>query len=190
MTDAAKPRRRWLLYSLITLLVLVVLAGIAMTWVAIRVQRTMRQSEAVEAILEAGGVVRYDFEVDQSGNRLPKASLPGPAWVRYWTGYDLDSNVVEAEVQTDATLEGIKDLPLLRRLHLFSTRITDAGLRHLKMSPQLEVLYLENVGVTDVGLQHLEQLPQLKGLYLDKTQVTEKGVMKLQKALPNCVIAR
>jgi hypothetical protein len=113
MTDT--PRRRWLLYSLITLLLPVVLAGIGLRWVAIRVQRTMRQSEAVEAIVKAGGGVRYDFEMDQSGNRLPKASLPGPAWVRYWIGYDLDSNVVEAEVQTDATLEGIRDLPLLRR---------------------------------------------------------------------------
>jgi hypothetical protein len=66
MTDAPKPRRRWLRYSLITLLVLVVSAGIAMSWIAHRLQRSMRQHEAVEAILKTGGAVRFDFEIDHT----------------------------------------------------------------------------------------------------------------------------
>jgi hypothetical protein len=166
MTDTPKPRRRWLRYSLITLLVVVLLTSIAMSWFAHRLQKSMRQHEAVEAILVAGGGVKFDFEIDQSGNPLPEASPPGPAWLRHWVGDDIASNVVEAEVQTDAALEGIKDLPQLHQLHLFSQ------------------------GITDAGLEHLEQLPQLETLYLENTQVTEQGVRKLQKALPNCQIAR
>lgn len=166
MTDIPKPRRRWLRYGLITLLVLVVSAGIAMSWFAHRLQRSMRQHEAVEAILRSGGVVRFDFEIDQAGNPLAEASPPGPAWLRYWIGDDLCSNVVEAEVQADTALECVKDLPQLQRLHLFSS------------------------GITDAGLEHLEQLPQLETLYLEKTQVTEQGVGKLQEALPDCRIIR
>ena len=67
-------------------------------------------------------------------------------------------------MQTDKALEGVKDLPQLRRLHLFSKR------------------------VTDVGLRDLEQMDQLETLYIEQTQVTEQGVRKLQKALPNCQI--
>lgn len=165
MTNAPR-RRRWLRYSLITLLVLVLVAGIAMTWFAHRLQRSARQHEAVEAILATGGGVEFDFEVDQAGNPLPKPEFPGPAWLRSWVGDDICSNVVEAEVQTDTALTGVKDLPQLRRLHLFSK------------------------GITDAGLQHLEQLPQLKVLFVEKTQVTEQGILKLRKALPNCKIVR
>jgi hypothetical protein len=147
-------------------LVLVTAAGIGMCWVAQRMQASMRQHEAVEAILETGGGVRFDFEIDQSGNPLPKASPPGPTWVRYLMGDDFCSNVVEAEVQADTALECVKDLPQLHRLHLFSKAITDAG------------------------LEHLEQLPQLETLFLEKTKVTEQGIRKLQKALPNCRIIR
>jgi hypothetical protein len=151
---------------LITLLVLVVLASIAVNWVAHRLRRFVRQQDAVEAILNTGGGVRFDFEIDQSGKPLPEASFPGPAWQRHWVGDDLAGNVVEAEVQTDAALEGVKELPLLRRLHLFSR------------------------GITDAGLELLEKLPQIEVLYIEKTQVTEQGVRRLQKALPNCRIVR
>jgi len=57
MIDAPKPRRRWLRCSLMTLLVLVVSAGIGMSWIAHRLQRSMRQHEAVEATLKTGGKV-------------------------------------------------------------------------------------------------------------------------------------
>ena len=166
MTDAPKPRRRWLRCSLITLLVLVASAGIGMSWIAHRLQLSMRQQEAMEAILEAGGRVKCDFEIDQSGNPLPQAPPPRPAWQRYWIGDDLGTNVVEAEVQADTVLERIKDLPQLRQLRLSSK------------------------GITDAGLGHLEQVPQLETLHLERTQVTEQGVRQLQKALPNCRIVR
>jgi hypothetical protein len=126
----------------------------------------MRRTEAVEAIFRSGGGARFDFEVDESGMRLAKAREPGPAWLRYLMGQDLGANVIEAEVQSDEALEGIKDLSQLRKLHLFSKRITD------------------------VGLQRLEEANQLETLYLEETQVTEEGVRKLQKALPKCRIIR
>jgi hypothetical protein len=165
MIDILKPCRR-LRYGLITLLVLVVVAGIAMCWINRRMESAMRRTEAVEAILKSGGGARFDFEVDESGKRLAKAREPGPAWLRYLMGQDLGTNVIEAEVQTDDALEGVKELPQLRKLHLFSKRVTDAGLRHLETVSQLETLFLE------------------------ETRVTDEGVRKLQKTLPKCRIIR
>lgn len=166
MTDIPNPRRRWLRYSLTTLLVLVVLASIGMGWAAHRLERTARQKEAVEAILATGATLRFDFEIDQSGNSLPEASLPGPAWLRYWIGDDLGGNVVEAEVRSDDALQHTKDLPQLRQLHLVSK------------------------GITDTGLGHLEQMSQLEMLQVSETGVTERGIKTLRKALPNCRIVR
>ena len=166
MTDIPKPRRRWLRYGLISLLVLVIVASGLMCWIEPRMRESMRRTEAVEAIFKSGGGAKFDFEVDESGKRLAKAREPGPAWLRYLMDQDLGASVIEAEVQTDEALEGVKDLPQLRKLHLFSKRITD------------------------VGLQHLEKTGQLETLYLEKTQVTDEGVRKLQKALPKCRIIR
>jgi len=166
MSDTPNPRRRWLRYSLVTLLILVLLASIVAGWLAKQLQRRMRQHEAVEAILATGGGVRFDFEIDQSGNPLTEAAPPGPAWLRYWIGDDLCANVVEAEVQSDSVLECVQDLPQLKKLHLFSVKITDTG------------------------LEHVQGLTQLTVLWLDDTQVTDRGVRKLQKALPNCHIVR
>jgi hypothetical protein len=86
-----------------------------MYWIAHRLQQSMRRHEAAEAILKTGARLRFDFEIDQSGNRLPEPSLPGPTWLQYWTGDDLGANVVEADVQTDIALERIKDLPQLHQ---------------------------------------------------------------------------
>lgn len=166
MTDSSKSRRRWLRYGLISLLVLVVVASLVMCWIEPRMRESMRRTEAVEAIFKSGGGAKFDFEVDESGNRLAKAREPGPSWLRYLMGQDLGANVIEAEVQTDEALVGVKDLPLLRKLHLFSKRITDGGLRHLEEASQLETVYVEN------------------------TKVTDEGIKRLQKALPKCRIIR
>jgi hypothetical protein len=166
MTDAPK-RRLWLRYSLITLLVVVVVAGVAMG----RIGRTMRawaqRTEMMETIVNAGGRVRLDLEIDESGNPITKAKPHGSAWLRPWMGSDdLGSNIVEAEVVNDDALAGIECLRNLRILVLSSGRITDAG------------------------LQHVERVTRLKTLCLNGTKITGQGILKIQKALPNCRIVR
>ena len=81
-------------------------------------------------------------------------------------GQDLGANVIEAEVQTDEALEGVKDLPQLRKLHLFSKRVTDVGIAASRKC--------EPTGNTVPG----------------KDRDTDEGVRKLQKALPKCRIIR
>jgi hypothetical protein len=142
MTDAPK-RRRWLRYGLIMLLVLVVVAGIAVTWIGRTMQAWARRTEMTETIVNAGGRVRLDLTIDESGNPIAKAKPHGSAWLRPLMGSDdLGSNIVEAEVPTDDALEGIECLPNLRILVLSSSRITDAGLQHLERLSQLKTLCL------------------------------------------------
>jgi hypothetical protein len=141
MTDAPK-RRRWLRYGLITLLVLVAATGIAMTWMVQKMQRTLRQNEAAETIVNAGGKVRFDFE---NGKR------------RQSIGDDLGAYVVEAEVPTDDALRGIKNLPRLRFLLLSSKGITDAAIPHVAELNQLERLCLNDTKITEEGVERLRK---------------------------------
>jgi hypothetical protein len=164
-----KPRRRWFQYSLRTLFLLTLLASIGLSWFTVRMQRARRQKEAVEEIQRLDGAVQYDYEVQQSGNRLPGAVPPGPAWLRSLLGDDVFAAVVYV---------------------YFPSSVTDAGLEHLKGLTQLQTLDLIDTQVTDGGLKHLKGLMQLRRLLLKGTRVTKEGVKTLQQALPNCRIYR
>lgn len=164
---AVPKRRRWRLYGLITLLVLVVVAGIAVTCIARTMRAWARRTEMMETIVNAGGRVRLDLTIDESGNPIAEAKPHGSAWLRPWMGSDdLGSNIVEAEVPTNEALKGINCLRNLRVLVLSSSRITNAG------------------------LQHVERLTHLRMLCLNGTKVTEQGITRIKKALPNCRIVR
>jgi hypothetical protein len=89
-TLTPKPKRRWYQFSQRTLLVLVLLVSIGLSWLGIKMNQARRQREVVKAILEAGGAVYYDYEYKQSGNPEP----PAPAWLRKLFGDDLFRDVV------------------------------------------------------------------------------------------------
>jgi hypothetical protein len=57
-----KRRRRFLQFSVRTLLVFVLLVSIGMSWFAVKMQKARRQREAVEAIVKAGRLVAYDYQ--------------------------------------------------------------------------------------------------------------------------------
>ena len=68
--------------------------------------------------------------------------------------------------------------------------LTDAGLRELAGLKNLSWLDLRETRVTDAGLKELAGLKKLGRVLLQDTQVTDAGVAELQRALPNCEIAR
>jgi len=89
---------------------------------------------------------------------------------------------------TDAGLANLAGLAHLQVLSLDNTQITDSGLAHLTRLRQLHDLRLHNTQITDAGLAYLARLSQLQKLWLIRTQVSEEGVIKLQQALPTCII--
>src|SRR5690349_9024205 len=87
-TDAGQPvagprvvklKRRWLRYSLRTLLLLVTLFCV---WLGIQVDRAHKQQHAVRELRRLGGRVLYDCRPDT--DREPS----GPAWLRKLIGQD------------------------------------------------------------------------------------------------------
>jgi hypothetical protein len=141
----AKRKRRWLQFSLRTLLMLMLAFACGFGWLAYKIERAREQREAVKAIEGLGGSVDYGAE---SGGMV--ASL----WKLL--GEDLSANVTGvtftgAQV-TDAGLANLRGLTQLKFLDLGSTRGTDAGLEHLQGLTQLDWLWLDGTQVTDAGL--------------------------------------
>ncbi len=169
-TIPPKPRRRWLQFSLRTLMVLMLIWSIPCGWVAWKVRQAREQRQAVEAVMGMLGHVLYE----------PKG-IPAPKFLQPLLGDDFFCDVwmVGFSSYKMVTVSGMS-YP--------GTQVTDSGLVHLKRFPKLKRLYLGNTQVTDAGLVNLKGLARLERLDLSGTRVTDAGVAELQKALPNCQI--
>lgn len=187
LAQIAKPKRRWLRFSLRTLLIVIMLSSLPLGWLAMKMVQAKRQRRAVEAIEEAGGWVQYDCVVDESSKPQP----PVPAWLTGLVGADMFVDVVQVRIleseAPDMALEHLKELPKLKLLYLSGTQTDDAGLEHLKGLTNLKYLELDHTQISDAGLKHLNKLTNLKLLKLSGTQVAE-GIQELQEALPTCEV--
>ncbi|MGO8749536.1 MAG: leucine-rich repeat domain-containing protein [Thermoguttaceae bacterium] len=189
MDAPAKQVPRWFQITLWTL-ALVFLAGIAMTWYAVRLQRARKrdateartQREVVEAIKQLGGHAIYWY---------PGAEPPRPKWLLEFLGVDFYADVVAVDLgtcwgggtpsrATDGDLVHLKKLKELRQLALGYTQITDAGLEHLGGLSHLWMLLLNRVNITDAGLKHLRGLDRLEFLNLSGTKVSDAGLEHLR----------
>ena len=160
MSEKHPKHGRWFQFRLRTLLIVVLVLSLPLSWFAVRLERARRQKEAVAAVRELDGEVIYE----------PKARAWQPLFapLRSLLGRDFTDKVTHVLLQhTDATddvLDHVKWLDSLFELCLFETQITDDGLGQLE-------------GLTD--LRHLD---------LRDTDVTAAAAKKLQEALPNCDI--
>jgi hypothetical protein len=168
-----KPRRRWLQFSLRTLMLLVVMFGAGFGWLGMKLRQAKVQREAVDAVSHLRVSVSYD-----------RTTSLVPDWLRTMLGDDVFAAVVWADFDdpqvTDADLRHLEGLPQLRTLHLTNAKVTDAGLEHVKGLTQLRHLNLFGTTVTDTGLAHIEGLTQLRYLRLTHTQVTDAGLEHLK----------
>lgn len=84
---------------------------------------------------------------------------------------------------TDATLEFVRGMQLLRELDLNDTQVTDAGLKILREVPALEELRLRGAKVSDEGFrQWLNDRETLRKLDLRGTAVTAKTLRTWKSA--------
>ncbi|MEK6238140.1 MAG: hypothetical protein N2C14_25790 [Planctomycetales bacterium] len=170
--DQPKPTtRRWLTYSLRSLVALMFLACVGFTWLGYVWRAKQKERAAVAALEKLGATVDYDYHFAEDG--FPLASRPdppGPAWQRALLGDDW--------------------FAAPHCVFCWGEPFTDADLVHLRELKQLQWLYLHDTQVTDAGLIHLCELKQLRELVLQGTQVTGEGVTDLKKALPKCEIIR
>jgi hypothetical protein len=169
MIGTSQPRRRWLLYGLRALVVLMLLACIVRGWIAVKLQPVKQERAAAEAITGLGGSVSWTHPDSQG-------ETGWRAWLRTLLGDDFFAHPDTVFVTSDAAMEYLGQLRQVPRLILADTQVTDAGLEHLKDVTQLEALSITGTQVTDAGLEHLQGLTDLRELWLMDTQVGDTGL--------------
>ncbi len=96
---------------------------------------------------------------------------------------------IEETSVTDAGMVYLAGLSELHTLNLSRTKITDVGVARLAALTKMATLDLSRTEISDASVDHLARMKKLERLDVRKTQITTEGVIKLQKALPNCMIA-
>ena len=179
--------RRRFQFSLRMLLVMVVVVALPISWLAVEMRAARKYEElvkAIENVAHGGKGVYYDFQIDASGDEIPGATPPGPAWLTNVLEDDFFTDLACVcfcdDSGTDAELERLEGLWQLQRLHLDNTKITDNGLDHLKALTQLRQLSLNKTQITDEGVDRLQAMIQLEKLDLAGTKVTDNGLRYLQ----------
>ena len=177
MTTTPPPKRRtrrFLQFSLRSLLVFVLLVSISLSWLGVKLERARKQKEAVEAIGGLADVTYEDF-----GDVDPFVEPSVPKWARELFGDDFFFDVIYVSTGADFSDEEmayLKRLKNLTILYVGGTQITDAGLEHLEGLTQLTGLDLCDTEITDTGLEHIGGLTSLTELYLVDTKITDTGL--------------
>jgi Leucine Rich repeat len=143
-TDPPKRKRRWLQFSLRTLLLTTFVIAATTGWLGKRIEDKHRERDEVAAIVKGGGRVAYDYEKNGTSR--------GPSWLRSVLGEDFFGTVVEADLSgtavTDDGLAALASLANLETLDISDTRVTDAGLLHAARLRNLKSLRARNSSTT------------------------------------------
>jgi len=185
--DSAPPRpkrkRRWLQFSVRTLLVLMLLACIPLGWVRIELNRIAREDEAVAAILELGGSV--SFEGDRFGP--PNPAKAKPAWLRRLVGDRYFRRVESVHLprgSDDMAVGHLAGLRTVKLLTLRGARASGPAFGPIWRHRELTSLDLSSTAIGDEEAAGLAGLAQLKDLELANTAVTDRTAKVLLESLP------
>jgi hypothetical protein len=175
------PRRRWLRFSLRSLLLIVVLIAIPLGW---KMNRVHNQRVVVAEIEKIKGQVAYDSVVELVGHRQ---LLKGPEWLRRLLGDDFFSDVEFVQIGgpqvTERTISQVATLPYLKWLHVRSNGISDDGLKYLAGKNTLEELHLNSSSVTDKGVAQLAELQGLNRLEIGIEHLSDSGLKRITTVL-------
>ena len=128
--DKPKPRRRWLQFSLRTLLLLMTASAIAIAWFL-----NPRPNVAVAEIERLGGSVQYRFPWEDGEEPIYARWLrPTSRNVRFGT---VVSVTLDGRRVNDETLRVFEHLPDLQYITLVDTSVSEEGLLQLQHHRQL-----------------------------------------------------
>ncbi len=181
-TAVPKPQRqrRWLQFSLRTLLIVVTIIAVGMGLLMRQVheQRAIvqREKEAVAEIEKLGGEVIDGYKY--------RPILTGfPNWLRAIFGDQeyrpVERVIIDIAQITDIEFQYICHFTQLKELSLNSYKITDTGLQHLSQLTNLQKLDLTNASITNHGLLQFNKLNELQELCLSYTKITDMGLQHL-----------
>ena len=175
-------RRIHLRYGVRSMLLLLTLVCI---FVARQTHLARKQKQAVASILEGGGSVIFDYQVDKSYVLKKDPELPAPEWLCRLVGEEFFVDVIYVQLATDKAIQSglphISSLPGLRILELKGTALDDEGLRHLANLRELERLDIYKSSISGAGLAHLKACQNLTTLLLEHSPLGDEGLLHLRR---------
>jgi hypothetical protein len=182
MPDPSPVRRRWLRLSVRGSIVLVLVVGGGLGWIAYEI-RTQRG--AVAAAKRAGGYIRYSWEslAGKQTTARPPESI-APRWARRMVGDEPFQSVDDAEIVLFDPASATTLAAAARFDRLDSLSIEDfAGdaVRYddLARLTQLQTLSLTGAGPNDAKLAAIGRLVSLRRLHIVQTEATDAGLAHL-----------
>ena len=200
-----QPRRRWLSFSIRTLLVAMLIFASLFAWLGKHVIRTRAERPVVAQIQAAGGNAYYDYQLGfefinpsnaPTGSELVRAVLGDDIYATvnavlfYNPTTDADitdlhklANLLDVSISgpgiTDKSIDDLLRINKLRSLNLSDTSITPDGLSRLSASKTLQHLTLYGATVTDAHLQTLPSFSNLQFLQVIRAPVSDAGIKPL-----------
>ena len=173
-------KRRWFSFSLRTtallLTILLILLGVF-------ANRALRQQKAVATILAKGGRVFHEYD-----NPLESPLPLAPHWSAKYIGLDFVETVTGVDLIgqefTDDDLALLDDLPRLRWLYLYDTKMTGAGFQHVSQLRHVENLVVNLTPLTDEAMPEVAKMKQLTDLHITGAKITDLGARAVAQ-LPN-----
>ena len=202
MPDAlppSRPRRRWRVFSLRTLMVFILGFGVTLGW---WVNSAREQAAALATIraFDRNASVTYEDQPSGISRLIPVASWREaferrwpPTWLERSLGENYTKNInslvygalVPPETDPKLARQALSAVPRLRGLVLLSiyARMTDADIEPLTRLAALHSLRLagECSGLTDMGCRSLSGLTSLHHLMIDNAPITDAGLTSLAK---------
>jgi hypothetical protein len=181
------PKRAWFQFRLITVFIVV---AVICFWLSMQVHRANKQREAVAAVKNSGGWIRYDFQFVQ-GKFDPEATSWVSGWLKPRLGDDLFHDVVEVNLvynadgvlrlenrnESDEVLRHLSGFPHLKRLMLHDDQASDDGMSYVGKLHELEEIYMWRAkNLSDKGIGRLADLRRLKSIHVSFSQITDESL--------------
>ena len=172
---------------------LIVIVSCLSVWLAMQTESARRQRNAVRAIEDYGGWVRYDYQYPSgnysSDNGFDGSAVSGvPSWLVEFLGVDFFHRVVSANLcfnddggprlknanRSADALQAMRPLRHIRILKVAGTQVTDQTIGGLAELRSLEFLVVWDAShLTDEGVMKLAKSRNLRRVQLDYPSITD-----------------
>lgn len=175
------PKRRWFQFRLRTLLIIVLVLSLPLSWFAWKMEKARRQRTTIIEIESLGGRVIYDWQADL--HHWDAMQRPDHSWQRRLFGDDFCDQAYSATLRGpeffDSRLDLLKGLDGLKWVIVRDARVMGSGLASLRGIACLEGVSVDNCPLTDDGLKHLQECSDLECVCLRKTEISGDGLKYL-----------
>ncbi len=180
LARAAKPRRRWLQFSVGTLLLVITACAVVL---GIVTERARDQRALINDIKRLGGRVSLTHEMNGEGEGNTQADQQARrSLLARWLGddyADIGSIEIQGRTLSDELFSRICRLTQLRNASWLGTQFTDRRLFEMRSLTRLRELHIKGSPVTDVGLAGVARMRDLRSVTLSNTRVRGPGLVHL-----------